>query len=70
MFIVFPADEKVKARLEVVCKSLNISLDEWFQTALKAAEFDVLVKFLNSPEEQKLWVWDENSSQFVRRSNA
>ena len=47
MYLAFPADEKIKARLDAVCKSLNISLEEWFETALKASEFDVLVKFLD-----------------------
>ena len=37
MYIAFPADEKVKARLDAVCESLNISLEEWFETALKAS---------------------------------
>ena len=40
MYLAFQADEKVKARLDAVCKSLNISLDQWFETALKASEFD------------------------------
>jgi len=70
MFIAFPADEEVKARLEAVCKSLNISLEEWFHTSLKTSEFDVLVKFLDNPDDQTSWMWDEKSSQFVRRSNA
>lgn len=67
MYITFPADEKVKARLEAVCKSLNLSLEEWFETALKASELDVLIKFLNNPEDQTSWMWDVNSSQFVRQ---
>ena len=69
MYIAFPADEKVKARLDGVCKSLNISLEEWFETALKASEFDVLVKFLDNPADQTSWMWDKNSCQFVRRSD-
>lgn len=69
MYIAFPADEKVKARLDAVCESLNISLEEWFETALKASEFDVLVKFLDNPEDQTSWMWDENTCQFVRRSD-
>lgn len=67
MYIAFPADEKVKARLEAVCKSLNISLEEWFETALKASEFDVLVKFLDNPADQTSWIWDEKLCQFIRR---
>ncbi len=67
MYITFPADEKVKTRLDSVCKSLDISLEEWFETALKASEFDVLVKFLDNPDDQTSWMWDENSCQFVRR---
>lgn len=67
MYISFPADEKVKARLDAICESLNISLGEWFETAMRASEFDVLVKFLNNPADQKLWIWDKDSSQFVRR---
>ena len=68
MYLAFPADEKVKARLDAVCKSLNISLDQWFETALKASEFDVLVMFLGNPEEATAWKWDEKLCQFVRRS--
>jgi len=45
MFIAFPADEKVKARLDAVCKLLKITLKKWFDTAQKASELDVLVKF-------------------------
>jgi len=56
MFIAFPADERVKERLESVCKSLDISLEEWFQTSLKASEFDVLVKFLDNPTDQTSWM--------------
>ena len=70
MYIAFPADVKVKARLDAVCKSLNISLDQWFETALKASEFDALVKFLDNPADQTSWMWDENSCQFVRCSDA
>ena len=55
MYLAFPADEKIKARLDAVCKSLNISLDQWFETALKASEFDVLVKFLDNPADQTSW---------------
>ncbi|MFZ3101842.1 MAG: hypothetical protein WA113_06510, partial [Desulfitobacteriaceae bacterium] len=58
----------VKARQDNVCRSLNISLEEWFETALKASEFDVLVKFQNNPEDQTSWIWDEKLCQFVRRS--
>ena len=68
MYIAFPADEKVKARLDAVCKSLEISLEEWFKTALKASEFDVLVKFPDNPEDQTSWMWDEITCQFVRRA--
>lgn len=67
MYLVFPGDEKVKARLDAVCESLNISLEEWFENALKASEYDVLIKFLNHPEDQTSWKWDENLNQFVRR---
>ena len=70
MYIAFPTDERVKFRLDTVCKSLNISLEEWFETALKASEFDVLVKFLDNPEDQTSWMWDEELWQFVIRSDA
>ena len=33
------------------------------------SEFDVLVKFLDNPEDQTSWMWDENSCQFIRRSD-
>lgn len=70
MYIVFPADEKVKARLDSACKSLGITLGEWFETALRESEFDVLVRFLGNPEEATAWKYDENLCQFVRRSDA
>ena len=70
MYIAFPSDEKVKARLDAVCESLSITLEEWFETALKASEFDVLVKFLDNPAGQTSWIWDEKSYQFVRHSDA
>lgn len=53
MYIAFPADEKVKARLDAVCKSLGITYEEWFGTALIESEYDVLTKLLSSnPEDQ------------------
>ncbi|TGE31483.1 hypothetical protein E4K68_17105 [Desulfosporosinus sp. Sb-LF] len=71
MYIAFPADEKVKARLDAVCKSLNITLEEWFETALIESEHDVLTKLICSisgdPSE---WVWDADLCRFVRRSDA
>jgi hypothetical protein len=70
MFIAFPAAEKVKARLDSVCKSLNISLEGWFEKALSESEFDVLVKFLGNAEEATAWKWDENLCRFVRRSES
>lgn len=68
LFITFPGDEKVKARLDSVCKSLGITYQEWFDTALKESEFDVLVRFLDNPEDQTSWMWDENLCRFVRSS--
>ncbi|HZK54154.1 MAG TPA: hypothetical protein VFC84_08185 [Desulfosporosinus sp.] len=59
----FPSGEKVKARLKAVCKLLNISLKEWFDTALIESEHDVLIS------EQKSR-WDANFYRFVRSSNA
>lgn len=44
-----------------------IELGKWFETALKSSEFDKAVKYLDYPEEQKSWIWDENSRQFNRR---
>ena len=71
MYIVFPADEKVKARLDAVCKSLNISLEEWFETALIESEHDVLTKLLSSnSDDQSKWMWDANLCRFVRVSDA
>ena len=71
MYIAFPADVKVKARLEAVCKSLNISLEEWFETALIESEHDVLTNFLSSnSQNQSEWMWDANLSRFVRSSDA
>ncbi|TGE38702.1 hypothetical protein E4K67_04230 [Desulfosporosinus fructosivorans] len=67
MFMCFPSDERTKARLDAICKSLNISLEEWFESALKSSKFDVMVKFLDNPEDQTSWMWDEELSRFVRR---
>ncbi|AFM40601.1 hypothetical protein Desaci_1597 [Desulfosporosinus acidiphilus SJ4] len=69
MYMVFPADEKLKKRLDTVCRSLNISLEEWFESALKASEFDVLINLLTSPKDQVSWMWDEKIGRFVRRSD-
>lgn len=67
MYISFPADEKVKVRLDAICDSLNISLEEWFKNAIRASEYDVLIKFLDNPAKQKSWIWNNDTSQFVRR---
>lgn len=56
MYIAFPADEKFEDRLDAVCKSLNKSLEEWFETALEASEFDALVKFFDNSEDQTSWM--------------
>lgn len=69
MFITFPVDEKVKAWLDAVCKSLGITY-EWFETALRESEFDVLVRFLGNPEEAIARKWDESLCRFVRSSEA
>ncbi|WP_088226060.1 hypothetical protein [Desulfosporosinus sp. FKB] len=69
MFIVFPADKKIKERLDAVCKSLNVSFEEWFESALKASEFDVLTNLLSNPKDKVSWMWDEKLSRFVRRSD-
>ncbi|HVJ47914.1 hypothetical protein [Desulfitobacterium sp.] len=34
MYIAFPADKKVKARLDAVCKSLRITYEEWLEATL------------------------------------
>ncbi len=71
MYIAFPSDEKVKARLDAVCKSLQISLEEWFETALIESEHDVLTTFLSSnSEDQSGWKWDATLCRFVRSSDA
>ena len=46
----------------------NIFLEEWSETALKASEFDVLVKYLDNPE--KATDWYEKLCQFVRLLDA
>jgi|GEM_PF-4023285 len=65
----FPMDEQIKALLDDVCKSLNVSLEEWFKTALKAPESDVSGYIPDNQIDQKFWIWDESSSQFVHRSD-
>lgn len=52
MYIVFPADEKLKARLDAICQSLGINYEQWFETAIKSSELDVLVKYLDNPAGQ------------------
>ncbi len=69
MFITFPADEKIKARLDAVCKSLGVTYEQWFSKAIADSEFDVLVKFLSNPEDQTTWMYDENLCRFVKRSD-
>jgi hypothetical protein len=69
MFICFPADERTKARLDAVCKSLDITIQEWFEKAIADSEFDVLVRFLGNPEDQSSWKWNEDLCRFVRRSD-
>ena len=70
MYIVFPADEKVKARLDSVCKSLGITYEVWFETALVESEQDVMTTFLSSNSgDQSEWMWDANLCRFVRSSD-
>ena len=70
MFIAFPADEKVKARLDSVCKSLGITYEEWFETALIESEHDILTNFLSSNSEDQIkWMWDANLCRFVPSSD-
>lgn len=66
MFIAFPVDDKIKARLDAVCKSLGITYEEWFDTALRESEYDVLIRFLGNPEKATGWMWDQDIGQFVR----
>lgn len=67
MFIAFPVDKKVKARLDSVCKSLEVTYEEWFETALIDSELYVLSMLLSSnPEEQADWKWDAGLCRFVR----
>ena len=68
MYIAFPADEKAKARLDAVCKSLGITYEEWFETAFIESEYDVLTNFLSSNSESD-WTWDANLCRFVRSSD-
>ena len=70
MHMAFPADEKVKARLESVCKSLGINLEGWFETALIESEHDILTSFLSSnSQDQSEWMWDVSLCRFVRISD-
>ena len=67
MYIAFPADENVKYRLDVVCKSQGITYEEWFETALIESEYDILTELLSSnSEDQSEWKWDANLCRFVR----
>ena len=68
MYITFPADEKVKARLDAVCESLGITYEEWLRRALIESEYDVLTKLLSSNSESE-WTWDANLCRFVQSSD-
>ncbi|MHB8074765.1 hypothetical protein [Desulfosporosinus fructosivorans] len=46
----FPMDERMKALLDEVCKSLNMSIEDWFKNALEASKSDVLK---HSPDNRK-----------------
>jgi hypothetical protein len=71
MYITFPVDEKIKARLDSVCKSLEVTYEEWFETALIDSELYVLCMLLiSSPEEQLDWEWDAGLCRFVRSNGA
>jgi antitoxin component of RelBE/YafQ-DinJ toxin-antitoxin module len=50
MYIIFPADEAVKDRLDAVCKALKMTYEEWFKIALQESESAVLKSFLSDPE--------------------
>lgn len=68
MHIIFPADGKLKARLDAVCKSLNMTYDQWFEAALRESEFQMSAKFLGNPKENKNnWIWDTELRRFVRQ---
>jgi len=68
MYIAFPSDEKVKARLDSVCKSLGITYEEWFETALIESEHDVLTSLLSSNSDDQLeWMWDASLCRFVQK---
>ncbi|EHQ88755.1 hypothetical protein [Desulfosporosinus youngiae] len=66
MYIVLKGEER--ARLEAVCKSLDITLEEWFRTALHESECNVLNRFLEDPEKSKHWKWDKTMCHFVRKT--
>lgn len=49
-----------------VFKSLNISLEDWFETALIESEYVALTNLLsNNTEDQPEWKWDDNFCRFV-----
>ncbi|MDR3602546.1 MAG: hypothetical protein P4L49_19025 [Desulfosporosinus sp.] len=50
-----------------VCKSLGITYEEWFETALIESEHDVLTELLSGDESD--WMWDANLCRFVRRTD-
>jgi len=71
MYIAFPADEKAKSRFDSLCKTLGITYEEWFETALMESKHDVLTNFLSSDsKDQSAWVWDANLCRFVLSSDA
>lgn len=67
MHIIFPADGKLKARLDAVCKSLGVTYDEWFEAALRESEYQVSAKSLGHPKEKNEWTWDTELRKFVRQ---
>ena len=71
LFITFPADEKVKTRLDAVCKFQGVTYKKWFETALIESEHDVLTSLISSnSEDQSAWMWDADLCRFVRSNDA
>ena len=53
MYFALPSDEKNRVRLDSVCRTLNLSHQEWFEKVLRESENEVTVTSSQQQENQK-----------------
>jgi hypothetical protein len=52
----FPVSDEKKKRLETVCERLGITIEEFFETSLLEAEFDVIVRNMSPDSSPHEWL--------------